>query len=79
MAYPALQGGLYHLAAKFPHVTLVPVYIDNLNRVLPKGEILPVPIICTVHIGAGFRLDPAETKADFISRAHSRLEALVPT
>ena len=73
------KGGLYHLAAKFPHVTLVPVYIDNLNRVLPKGEILPVPIICTVHIGAGFRLDPAEMKADFISRAHSRLEALVPT
>jgi hypothetical protein len=58
---------------------LVPVYIDNLNRVLPKGEILPVPIICTVRIGAGFRLDSAETKADFITRAHSRLEALVPT
>jgi 1-acyl-sn-glycerol-3-phosphate acyltransferase len=73
------KGGLYHLAAKFPHVTMVPVYIDNLNRVLPKGEILPVPIICTVRIGAGFRLDPAETKADFITRAHSRLETLVPT
>jgi 1-acyl-sn-glycerol-3-phosphate acyltransferase len=73
------KGGLYHLAAKFPHVTMVPVYIDNLNRVLPKGEVVPVPIICTVRIGAGFRLDPAETKADFITRAHSRLEALVPT
>jgi 1-acyl-sn-glycerol-3-phosphate acyltransferase len=73
------KSGLYHLASKHPHVTLVPVYIDNLNRVLPKGEFLPVPIICTVRIGAGFTLDPSETKADFITRAHSRLEALVPT
>ncbi len=78
-AIQPFKGGLYHLAVKFPHVTLVPLYIDNLNRVLPKGEILPVPIICTVRIGAGFRLDLAETKADFITRAHSRLQALVPT
>jgi 1-acyl-sn-glycerol-3-phosphate acyltransferase len=73
------KSGLYHLAAKYPHVTLVPVYVDNLNRVLPKGEFLPVPIICTVRIGAGFTLDPTETKADFIARAHSRLEALAPS
>jgi 1-acyl-sn-glycerol-3-phosphate acyltransferase len=73
------KGGLYHLASKFPHVTLVPVYIDNLNRVLPKGEFLPVPIICTVRIGAGFKVDPTETKDDFITRAHSLLEALVTT
>jgi 1-acyl-sn-glycerol-3-phosphate acyltransferase len=73
------KGGLYHLASKYPHVTLVPVYIDNLNRVLPKGEFLPVPVICTVRIGAGFTLKPEETKADFITRAHSLLEALVPT
>jgi len=73
------KGGLYHLASKYPHVTLVPVYIDNLNRVLPKGEFLPVPIICTVRIGAEFTLDPTETKADFIARAHSKLEALAPT
>ena len=73
------KGGLYHLASKFPHVALVPVYIDNLNRVLPKGEFLPVPIICTVCIGAGFKIGPAEAKADFIARARSLLEALVPT
>jgi 1-acyl-sn-glycerol-3-phosphate acyltransferase len=72
------KSGLYHLAAKHPHVTLVPVYIDNLNRVLPKGEFVPVPIICTVRIGDGFTLDPAETKADFITRAQSLLEALAP-
>jgi hypothetical protein len=57
----------------------VPVYIDNLNRVLPKGEFLPVPIICTVRIGAGFKIGSTETKADFITRAHCLLEALVPT
>jgi 1-acyl-sn-glycerol-3-phosphate acyltransferase len=73
------KSGLYHLAARHPQVTLVPVYIENLNRVLPKGEFLPVPIICTVRFGAGFRLDPAETSAGFIARAQSLLEGLVPT
>jgi 1-acyl-sn-glycerol-3-phosphate acyltransferase len=71
------KSGLYHLVAKHPGVVLVPVYLNNLNRVLPKGEFLPVPIICTVHFGAGFTLSPGETKAEFISRAQSNLEALI--
>ena len=70
------KNGLYHLVAKHPHITLVPVYIDNLNRVLPKGELLPVPIICTVTFGAGFTIKPDESKTDFISRAHTELEML---
>jgi 1-acyl-sn-glycerol-3-phosphate acyltransferase len=70
------RSGLYHLAAAHPQVALVPVYIDNLNRVLPKGEMLPVPIICTVTFGAEFTLKPSETKADFIARAQAGLEAL---
>jgi 1-acyl-sn-glycerol-3-phosphate acyltransferase len=71
------KNGLYHLVAKHPAVTLVPVYINNLNRVLPKGEWLPVPIVCTVCFGQGFKLDVGETKTDFIARAQSELEALV--
>ena len=71
------KNGLYRLVAKHPGVTLVPVYINNLNRVLPKGALLPVPIICTVTFGAGFTLKPDEQRPGFIARAQSELEALV--
>jgi hypothetical protein len=57
-------------------VTLVPIYIRNLNRVMPKGEWLPVPILCTVHFGAGFTLDPGASRAEFLAHAQSQLEAL---
>lgn len=77
-AIQKFKGGLYHLAAKYPHVELVPVYISNLGRVLPKGELLPVPIICSLHFGAGFTIEPEETKAALIARAQSKLEALRP-
>lgn len=70
------RSGLYHLAAKFPEVELVPVYLHNLNRALPKGELLPVPIICTVAFGAGLRLITGEARSDFIARAQTALEGL---
>jgi 1-acyl-sn-glycerol-3-phosphate acyltransferase len=70
------RSGLYHLAAKFPEVELVPVYLRNLNRALPKGELLPVPIICTVAFGAGLRLMADEARGDFIARAQAALEGL---
>jgi len=70
------KSGLYHLVVKHPGLVLVPVYIDNLNRVLPKGELIPVPVFCTVSFGSGFTLKEGETKADFTARAQSRLQAL---
>lgn len=72
------KGGLYHLATKFPGVQFVPVYIDNINRVLPKGELLPVPIICTLYFGVSFVMSPQESKAEFLARSQSALEALRP-
>jgi hypothetical protein len=47
------------------------VYIDNLSRVLPKGEILPVPILCSVHFGCAMQLAAGETKAAFLERARN--------
>jgi len=70
------RSGLYHLAAKFPEAELVPVYLHNLNRTLPKGEFLPVPIVCTVAFGAGLRLIEGEKRDDFIARAQRALEGL---
>jgi 1-acyl-sn-glycerol-3-phosphate acyltransferase len=45
------KSGLYNLALRFPHVMLVPAWINNIQRVMPKGEVVPVPILCSVTFG----------------------------
>ncbi|HEY1172848.1 MAG TPA: lysophospholipid acyltransferase family protein [Verrucomicrobiae bacterium] len=65
----AFKGGLFHLARKLPQLELVPVYLENLNRVLPKGEVLPVPMLGSITVGAPISLGAEEAKADFLERA----------
>ncbi|MBA3910604.1 MAG: 1-acyl-sn-glycerol-3-phosphate acyltransferase [Rhodobacter sp.] len=72
------KSGLYHLAKTRPEVDLVPVWIANLNKVMPKGEIIPVPLICTLTFGAALHLSPDEAKDAFLTRASSALLALAP-
>ena len=72
------KSGLYHLAKARPEVDLVPVWIDNLNRVMPKGEFVPVPLICTVTFGAPLHVGGDEAKEVFIARAEQALLALSP-
>ena len=70
------KSGLYHLAKTRPQVDLVPVWIANLNRVMPKGEVIPVPLICTLTFGAPLHLSPDEPKDAFLERASQALLAL---
>lgn len=70
------KPGLFHLAKKFPHIQLVPVYLENLNRILPKGDFLIVPLIASVSFGAAIYLQAGEEKSQFLSRAKSALIAL---
>lgn len=72
------KSGLYHLAKTRPGVDLVPVWIANLNRVMPKGEIIPVPLICTLTFGSPLHLTPDESKDAFLARATQALLALKP-
>jgi 1-acyl-sn-glycerol-3-phosphate acyltransferase len=72
------KSGLYHLATLQPDFDLVPVWITNLNRVMPKGEFIPVPLICTVTFGAPLRLAEGESKEAFLQRASNALLALSP-
>jgi 1-acyl-sn-glycerol-3-phosphate acyltransferase len=67
------KSGLYHLAAKFADVQLIPVYLENLHRTLPKGAVLPIPITCTVRFGAPMSLARDETKESFLMRARSEV------
>ena len=70
------KTGLFHLASQRTDVDLVPVWIENLNQVMPKGEILPIPLVCTVRFGAPVRLDTGENKDAFLARSHAALLAL---
>jgi len=72
----AFKAGLYNLALKFPDVVLVPAWIDNIQRVLPKGEVVPVPILCSVTFGAPIKLEAGEDRAHFLHRARSAVIAL---
>jgi 1-acyl-sn-glycerol-3-phosphate acyltransferase len=70
------KSGLYHLAAQFPAVQLVPVYLDNLHRSLPKSAVLPIPMTCTVRFGVPMALAAGETKDTFLERAREAVVKL---
>jgi 1-acyl-sn-glycerol-3-phosphate acyltransferase len=72
------KSGLYHLAEQFPQVSLIPVWIDNVQRVMPKGEVVPVPILCTATFGAPVTLGPGEDKREFLDRARHAVMQLKP-
>jgi len=72
------KSGLYHLARARERVELVPVWIENLNRVMPKGEFVPIPLLCTVTFGAPIVLGAGEDKTVFLERSRSALLALAP-
>ena len=70
------KSGLYSLAQKFPNAVLVPAWIDNIQRVMPKGEVVPVPILCSVTFGTPITLEPGEDRRVFLDRARDAVIAL---
>jgi len=70
------KSGLYHLCRMKPGLALVPVYLANMNRILPKGEMLPVPLLGRVIFGAPLQMQPDEEKGAFLTRAREALLAL---
>ena len=74
----AFKSGLYHLAEQFPQVQLIPAWIDNVQRVMPKGEVVPVPVLCTVTFGTPMQLQPGEDKRAFLARAREAVLAARP-
>jgi 1-acyl-sn-glycerol-3-phosphate acyltransferase len=70
------KAGLFHLAEAFPEVQLIPAWIDNVQRVMPKGEVVPVPILCSVTFGAPLTLHRDEDKRAFLERARNAVVVL---
>ncbi|WP_298260228.1 lysophospholipid acyltransferase family protein [uncultured Litoreibacter sp.] len=73
------KAGLYNLAQQRPEVDLVPCWIDNISHIMPTGEVIPVPLACTVTFGAPLHVQPSEDKDAFLSRASGALLELIPT
>jgi 1-acyl-sn-glycerol-3-phosphate acyltransferase len=70
------KSGIFHLAKDRPNVELVPVWMENCYRVMPKGSFLPVPLLCSVRFGEPTRLVEDERKADFLDRLKKAVEGL---
>lgn len=70
------KSGLYHLAVARREAEFVPVWIDNLSRVMPKGHFLPIPLLCSVSFGAPMTLADGEARDAFLARARAALLAL---
>jgi 1-acyl-sn-glycerol-3-phosphate acyltransferase len=70
------KAGLFNLAEKFPDVVLVPAWINNIQRLLPKGEVIPVPVLCSVTFGEPIKLGQNEDRKAFLERARNAVVAL---
>ena len=70
------KSGIYRLALERPDVELIPVWISNLKRVMPKGSVIPLPLLCTLSFGAPMHVAPEETKEAFLERASEALLGL---
>jgi 1-acyl-sn-glycerol-3-phosphate acyltransferase len=73
------KSGLYHLARLRPDAELIPVHLENLNRILPKGETLPVPMVSRVVFGPRLPTGIDEDKQAFLARARAALIQLRAT
>lgn len=72
------KAGLYNMGLARPDVDLVPTWVANLNTIMPKGEIIPLPLICTVTFGAPVHIAEGESKDAFLARAAKALSDLRP-
>jgi 1-acyl-sn-glycerol-3-phosphate acyltransferase len=70
------KSGIFHLAKKRRDLEFVPVYLDNMNRVLPRGEFLPVPLLTCITFGAPLWLEEGENKHEFLNRARLAVRKL---
>ena len=70
------KSGLYYLCCARPRIEIMPVYLANLSRILPKGELIPIPLLSNVRFGRPLELEPDEDKAHFLKRVHDAVVRL---
>jgi 1-acyl-sn-glycerol-3-phosphate acyltransferase len=67
------RSGIARLARLRPDVEFVPVWLENLNRILPKGHLLAVPLLARVVFGRPLRIEPDEPPERFLERSRDAL------
>ena len=70
------KSGIYHLMRRFPQVELIPVHLENLGRILPKGEFLPLPLIARAEFGTAIYYREEEGKVSFLERCEQAIPTL---
>ncbi len=65
------KSGIWRLHHEFPDVELIPVYLENLHRAMPKGAWLPVPTTCSVRFGKPLDDAPNEPRELFLEKARA--------
>jgi 1-acyl-sn-glycerol-3-phosphate acyltransferase len=70
------KSGLYYLCKKRPDLELIPVHVDNMNRILPRGKVLPVPLLSCITFGPPMWLEAGEAKVDFLARTREAVRQL---
>jgi 1-acyl-sn-glycerol-3-phosphate acyltransferase len=71
------KSGLYRLSCARPAIPLVPVWIENIGRVMPKGEFLPIPLLCSVTFGPAEPPPQSdELRPAFLARASAAVSGL---
>ena len=68
------KPGIHSLAKQLPQAELIPVYLENLNHILPKGEFLIVPVMANAIFGPVCKgPQEGETRHDFLVRSRTSL------
>ncbi len=67
---------MYYLCKRRPDLELIPVHIDNMNRILPRGQVLPVPLLSCITFGPPLWLEANEPKVEFLGRARDAVRRL---
>jgi 1-acyl-sn-glycerol-3-phosphate acyltransferase len=73
-----LKPGIFHVARWFPSLDIVPVWIDNAYRILPKGSAIPAPLLCSVNFGVPLRSKAGQQQEEFLADVREALERLRP-
>ncbi|MDR0391033.1 MAG: 1-acyl-sn-glycerol-3-phosphate acyltransferase [Planctomycetaceae bacterium] len=67
------KSGIYHLCKKRPDLELIPVYLNNMNGILPRGKTLPVPMLSRIVFGQPMWIETNETKNSFLGRTRDAI------
>lgn len=72
------KSGMFYIAQQNPELELVPVWINNMDNVLPKGFVVPIPLLCDLYMGEPLSYQTNEDKTAFLQRAEQALLGLNP-